>query len=143
MKRLLVLALFLALGVTATACTDSTGPGDSLAGTYTLRSINGATAFPILVYQDADVSSEVVSAQIVLDAAGNYQGTTRWRDTYFGTQPQVSDESSIGIWTLSGSQIALTDRDYPNDPYYGTVSGGTITLTDFTTGVGYTLVYSK
>src|SRR5260370_20868 len=85
-KRLLRLAMFLALATTAVSCTDSTGPGDSLSGTYTLSTINGVTP-PVLVYQDASVRSEVVAAQIVLDAAGNYQGTTRYRDTYTGQQP--------------------------------------------------------
>ena len=142
MKRLLSLAMFFALATAAVSCTDSTGPGDSLAGTYTLRTVNGATP-PVLVYQDASVRSEVVSAQIVLDAAGNYQGTTRYRDTYTGQQPQLVDDVIIGYWTLSGNQLQLTDRDFPNDPYLATVSGGTITLSDFTTSSGYVLVYSK
>ena len=142
MKRLLALALSLAFGLTATACTDSTGPGTSLAGTYTLRTVNGTTP-PVQVYQDASVRSEVVLGQIELDAAGNYQGITRYRDTYTGQQPVLVDETIIGYWTLSGNQIALTDRDFPNDPYIGTVSGGTITLTDYSTGTGFTLVYSK
>ena len=143
MKRLLVLALSLALGLSATACTDSTGPGSAVAGTYVLRSINGSQLFPITVYQDATVASEVVSGQIVLDANGNYQGTTRYRDTYTNSQPILVDESIIGYWTLSGNQIALTDRNFPNSPYIGTASGNTITLTDYSTGAGFTLVYSK
>ena len=142
MKRLLSLAMFFALATTAVSCTDSTGPGDSLSGTYTLSTINGVTP-PVLVYQDASVRSEVVAAQIVLDAAGNYQGTTRYRDTYTGQQPQLVDDVITGYWTLSGNQLALTDNQYPNDPYIATVSGGTITLTDYTTGSGYVLVYSK
>ena len=143
MKRLLVLALGLALGTTATACVDSTGPGSAVAGTYFLRSINGSQAFPITVYQDASVRSEVVSGQIVLDANGNYQGTTRYRDTYFPSQPILVDESIFGYWTLSGNQISLTDQNFPQDPYIGAVSGNTITLTDYSTGSAYTLVYSK
>ena len=142
MKRLLSLALFAALAASAVSCSDSTGPGDSLAGTYTLRSINGVTP-PVVTYQDASVREEVVSGQILLDAAGNYQGTTRYRDTYTGSQPQLVDDVTTGYWTLSGNQIALTDQDYPNDPFYGTVSGNTITLVDNSGGINFTLVYSK
>ena len=142
MKRLLVLALSMALALTGTACTDSTGPGASLAGTYTLQTVNGI-APPVVVYQSTQVTSEVVAGQIVLDAAGNYQGTTRWRDTYIGAQPVLSDDVITGYWTLSGNQLALTDRNYPNDPYLATVSGNTITFTDYSTGSAATLVYSK
>jgi hypothetical protein len=141
-KRLLSLALFAALAVSGASCSDSTGPGDSLAGTYTLRSINGVNP-PVLIYQDATVSSEVVSGQILLDAAGNYQGTIRYRDTYTGSQPQLSDDLTTGYWSLSGNQIALTDNNFPNDPFIGVVSGNTITLTDNTGGSSFTLVYSK
>ncbi len=142
MKRLLVIALSLALGLTATACTDSTSPGASLAGTYQLRTISGATP-PVVIYQDASVTSEVVSGLIALDANGNYQSSTRYRDTYAGSQPQLVDENGTGYWTLSGNQIALTDVQYPNDPSYGTVSGSTITLVDRSSGVTFTLTYSR
>jgi len=55
----------------------------------------------------------------------------------------LSDDVIIGYWTLSGNQLALTDRNYPNDPYIATVSGNTITFTDYSTGSAATLVYSK
>jgi hypothetical protein len=141
-KRLLSLALFAALATSAISCSDSTGPGDSLAGTYTLQSVNGLTP-PVIISQDASLTSEVVSGQLVLDAAGNYQGVTRFRDTFTGSQPQLTDETTIGFWTLSGNQIALTDRNFPNDPFVGVVSNNTITLTDNSTGDNFTLVYSK
>lgn len=142
MKRLLAMALSLALGLSATACVDSTSPSATLAGNYSLRTINGAVP-PVTVYQDASVRSEVVSGLISLDANGNYQSTTRYRDTYTGSQPVLVDENATGYWTLSGSQITLTDLQYPNDPFYGTVNGGTITLVDRSSGVTFTLTYSK
>ena len=141
MKRLLVLALTLAFGLGATSCSDSTGPGSDIAGVYSLRTVNGITP-PIIIYQDATVRVEVIAGEIVLDANGNYQGTTRYRTTQ-GAFSEIEDDVIIGYWTLSGNQIALTDRDYPNDPYIGTISGNTITLSDFGGGGSYTEVYSR
>ena len=138
MKRLLVLALSLALGITATACTDATGPGGALAGNYSLLTVNGV-APPYAVENSATLYSEVVQATIVLEANGNYTGVTRFRDTYPGQQPVLVDETTIGYWTLSGNQLALTEQGFPNAPNYGTVSGNRITISDF----GFTLVYSK
>jgi hypothetical protein len=140
-KRLLVLALTLAFGLGAASCADSTGPGSSLAGVYTLRTVNGITP-PITIYQDAGLRLEVLAGEIVLDANGNYQGTTRYRETEGGFQ-DVYDDTIIGYWTLSGNQIALTDRDFPNDPYIGTVNGNTITFSDFGAGGTYTEVYTR
>lgn len=138
MKRLLVLALALALGVTATACSDSTSPGASIAGTYSLQTINGQP-LPVVVNSSGSPYSEVLSSQISLDANGNYNSLTRYRDTYPGGLPNLVDVSATGYWTLSGSQITLTEIGYPNDPSYGTISGNRITFVDF----GFTLVYTR
>ena len=136
MKRLLVLALSIALGLTATACTDSTGPGASLAGTYTLQSVNGSRSAggggP-----EHPVTSEVVPGRSCWTRTGNYQGTTRYRDTYSGAQPVLSDDVITGYWTLSGNQIALTRiATIRMIPTSATVSGNTITLTDYSDRIG-------
>lgn len=138
MKRLPVLALSLALGFTATACSDSTGPGDSLSGTYSLQSINGAP-LPVVVENSSQLYSEVILAQIVLNAEGSYSSLTRYRDTYPQQQPILVDERFTGFWTLSGNQITLTETGFPNDPTYGTISNNRITISDF----GFTLVYVR
>jgi hypothetical protein len=140
-KRLLVLALTLAFGLGATSCSDSTGPGSNLAGVYTLRTVNDITP-PVTIFQSSTLRIEVLAGEIQLDANGNYQGTTRYRETSGGFQ-DVYDDTIVGYWTLSGNQIALTDRDFPNDPYIGTISGNTITLTDFGSGGAYTQVYTR
>jgi hypothetical protein len=142
MKRLLVLALTLAFGLGATSCSDSTGPGSAVAGVYTLRNVNGITP-PVTIYQDATFRVDVLAGEIVLDANGNYQGTTRYQEFDRGIAQQPYNETIVGYWTLSGNQIALTDRDYPNDPYIGTIDGNTITLSDFGAGGTYTEVYSR
>jgi hypothetical protein len=142
MKRLLVLALTLAFGLGATSCSDSTGPGSAVAGVYMLRNVNGITP-PVTIYQDATYRVDVLAGEIELDANGNYRGTTRYQEFDHGIAQQPYDETIVGYWTLSGNQIALTDRDFPNDPYVGTINGNSITLSDFGAGGTYTEVYSR
>jgi hypothetical protein len=137
-KRPLVLALSLSLGLGAAACADTTGPGGALAGTYTLQTVNGFP-LPAVVQNNAALYSEVVAAQIVLEANGNYSGLTRYRDTYPGQLPVLVDDNTTGYWTLSGNQITLTQLRYSNDPSYGTVSSNRLTLHD----LGFTLVYTR
>jgi hypothetical protein len=132
-KRLLSLALFAALATTAVSCTDSTGPGSSIAGTYTLRSIGG-------VQPPVQLSGyQVVSSQIVLDAAGNYAGFTTEVDN-LGRQTSYRID---GYWTVSGNQIYLYDQTQPNFPYVGTITNSTITIYAANSGSGYDEVYSK
>jgi hypothetical protein len=139
MKRLLVLAMALATTLTAASCSDSTGPAGSLAGTYSLSSINGVTP-PVIVSggPSTGFTEEVIGGSIVLDTQGNYTGTIRYRDTYTNQQPTVFDDTIYGYWTLSGSQLTLTDSA-TGIQYFGTVSGNTITLNNG----GYTEMYSK
>jgi hypothetical protein len=124
--------------LTAVGCSDSTGPAGSLAGTYSLNSVNGVTP-PIFVIggPGSTYTEEVIGGSIVLDTQGNYTGTTRYRDTNAGQQT-VFDDTIIGYWTLSGNSLTLTDSQ-TGDQYIGTVSGNTITLSNS----GYTEVYSK
>jgi uncharacterized lipoprotein NlpE involved in copper resistance len=138
MRRLLVLAMALATTLTAAGCSDSTGPGDSLAGTYSLRTVNN-TQVPVTVISGGGYSLEVLSGSIALDAQGNYTGTVRYRETDVGQAPVQYDDTIYGYWTLSGNTLTLTDSQ-TGDQYFGTVSGSTITLSD---GSGYTEVYTK
>ena len=141
MKRLLVLALTVAFGLGATSCSDSTGPGSNLAGTYTLRSVNGVTP-PVTLYQSGSERLEVLGGEIRLDANGNYQGITTYRETS-GAFQDVYDDTIVGYWSLSGNQISLSDADFPNDPYIGTINGNSITLSDFSGGVTITQVFTR
>jgi hypothetical protein len=137
MRRLLVLAMALTTTLTAVGCSDSTGPAGSLAGTYSLRSVNGSQP-PVTIISGGGYSLEVLSGNIVLDAQGNYTGTVRYRETEPGLQPVQYDDTIIGYWTLSGNELTLTDSQ-TGDKYFATVSGSQITLSDGT----YTEVYSK
>ena len=129
MKRLLVLVLSLAL--TAAACTDSTGPGDSLAGTYQLESVNGAS-LPVTICGQGPCY-DILSADITLFSNGRYQSTNRYRD---GT------ESADGTWLLSGNNLALIDS-FDGYESYATVSGRRLTFSVPSGNGFYTAVYSR
>jgi hypothetical protein len=132
-KRLFRLALFAALATTAVSCTDSTGPGSAIAGTYTLRSIGG-TAPPVLVN-----GYTVIAGQITLDAAGNFTGITTMQQSN-GVQ---FDDRIDGYWTVSGNQIALYDQLDQNNPYIGTITNNSITILAFSSGSQFDEVYTK
>jgi len=100
--------------------------------------VNGVTP-PVTVIATTGYSLDVLAGSIVLDEQGNYTGTIRYRETYSGSAPTQYDDTIFGYWALSGNQLTLTDSS-TGDQYFGTVSGGTITLTD---GSGYTESYSK
>jgi hypothetical protein len=138
MRRLLVLATILATTLTAAGCSDTTNPANSLAGTYTLRTVNNVQV-PVTVSASPGFTSEVLAGSIELDAQGNYIGTITYRDTYSGQQPTVYNDTIIGYWSLSGNQLTLVDSQ-TGAQYFATVSGSTITLSD---NSGYTEVYSK
>jgi hypothetical protein len=132
-KRLLSLALLAVLATGAVSCADSTGPGTAIAGTYTLRSVGG-TQPPVQLS-----GYQIISSQIVLDAAGNYSGFTVERDN-FGTQTSYRID---GYWSVSGNQIYLYDQNFPNDPYVGSIDNDTIVIYSNDSGSGYDEIYQK
>jgi hypothetical protein len=131
-KRLLSLALFAVLATTAVSCADSTGPGTAIAGTYTLQSVGGVQP-PVQLN-----GYQVISSQIVLDAAGNYSSFTTERNN-LGTQTYEID----GYWTVSGNQIFLYDQNFPTDPYIGQISNNTIIIYANNSGSGYDEIYAR
>ena len=131
MKRLLVLALFLVMGVAATSCTDSTNPSDSLAGTYSLRSVNGSS-LPVTICPQSSPCYQVLSAEISLDTYGNYQSISRYSD---------GNESATGTWSLSGNQLTLIDS-FDGYASTATVSGSSLAFTNLS-GSTYSAVYTK
>jgi hypothetical protein len=142
-KRFLVLALAAALSVTASACSDTTSPGAVLAGTYTLRTVNNQQP-PVIIYADPTGTQELLGGQIRLDQNGNYTDVVTLRDTPPGGSPGPAYDDTInGYWSLSGNTLTLTDVNDPNNPYFATVSNGSLIFTNYASGTQYTVVYSK
>ena len=102
MKRLLVLALSMALGLTGTACTDSTGPGASLAGTFGLERLDfaldaaGNVAGLHAIAAEAGAAADWQLQQLA--PAPGLCGALAWRGPpmricSFCAEPRILDES--------------------------------------------------
>ena len=118
------LAMF-ALATTLAACSvDSTGPNGSVAGTYTLRTINGST----LPYTFSG-GLRLISDDLTLYGDGTYRDVSRY-DT-------GSDRVEQGNFTSYNG--ALTFESEFGDVYQGSVSGDVLTQIVN----GYTQVFER
>jgi hypothetical protein len=137
-KRLLVAALSLALVGTGAACnSDSTGPGASLAGTYTLRTVNNQS--PPVTLCDNLGCFAVLGGQLQLDANGNFVNQLQLQNQ---GSASAYTQTTAGYWVVSGNQISFVDNP-DNVTLNGSVSNSTITIIDTSTGVAVPLVYTR
>ena len=124
MRRLLLLALPLAL----MACgSDTETPGvtvASLAGTWNLTTANG-TALPFTISNTAAAKVELLSAQVVVTATGAFTGAESVRTTPNGQAPQTASLPLAGTISLSGSLVTVTITGS------GSASGTLISSTQF------------
>ena len=141
MRRLLAVLVVLAL----TAC-DSGGPaavigtggsGSGLTGTYTLRTVNGAT--PPAVYRTQGTTSyEILDDAFSIGASGSWTEVGHVRVTVNGGEPIASTLSDAGTYTTTSNSITLTSTA-AGTSFTMVLGDGTMTLTN----ASYVLVYSK
>jgi len=120
---------------------DSTGP--SVAGNYTLRTVNGANV-PAVVFQDAQEKDELTSGNINLSSSNSWTGllTVRVTDVPSGQTLNFSAPAN-GTFTTSGNSITLTDAA-DGSQLTGTVGGGTLSISgDIGLGTVITLVFQR
>lgn len=126
----------LALALAAACGSDSaTNVQASIAGTYSLRTING-TPMPFILAQTGANKTEVTDDAITLNNGGTWTESGHYRTTTNG----VATTSSVvdaGTYTLNGTAITLTSAN--TGVASGTVSGSTLTVVD----QGLSAVYSK
>jgi hypothetical protein len=134
MRRLVSLAL--ALTIVACSNDSTTEPTNaSVAGTWTLQTINGAP-LPFTVSSLGTTKIEAVSAVFVVSANGTWTGSSQTRTTVSG-QASTSTTPDAGTYTLSGSTIALRSNDGTVET--GTISGNTLVAVES----GFTFVFTK
>lgn len=128
----------LALSAVVAACSDSSGP-DSVAGTYTLRSVN-QMPLPYLIANETSggftFKVEVISGNIALKADNTFTTVGTVRQT-LGSTVSTDVTNETGTYTISGSALTLTLASGEVTP--ATLTGGTITLVT----QGVTLVFGK
>jgi hypothetical protein len=129
--------LLLVIGALGISCGggDSTGPNDSVAGTYSLRTVNGSN-LPYIVVQIGADKVELTSDILTLSEAGSFtELTTFWTTT--NGQVTTSTESDAGSFTLNGTAASFVFNSGTSGT--GTISGGTITVALS----GFSFVYRK
>jgi len=134
MRSLISLAL-----VILVACGDdsTTAPtNDSVAGTWSLQSING-TGLPYVVFQIGADKVELVSDVVVAVASGAFTQTTVVRTTTSG-QVTTESQADAGTWSLNGTAVTF---QFNGDGTTGTgsISGNTMTIAES----GFAFVYRK
>ena len=134
MRRLiacLALALFAGCGGDSV-----TGPtAESVSGTWTLQTINGAH-LPFIIAQSGADKIEVTSDVITVVSGGTFTQLTQFRTTVDGVATDDATDDH-GTWKLKGTALTFTFSD--NTSGTATVSENTLTVTD----EGTTLVYTK
>jgi hypothetical protein len=102
MRRFLLTVAAAATALTGAACTDSTGLGSNVTGSYELRTINGQ-ALPV------QLSSETIEGAVLeIDSDGRFVETIQFRE--FGV-PLSTQQDFFGTWERNGSEIRFDYDD--------------------------------
>lgn len=134
--------LILALGTLALlACGDSTGPVQSLNGTYDLQTVNGAS-LPVTVSNDGFTREDLLADAITVSGgsstSGSFSEVSTLRDTDLQTGgSNTFPDSHFGTYFINGTAVTFTFSD--GTMANGTISGGTLTVVD----TGLSLVYTQ
>ena len=113
----------------------STSPGASIAGAYSLTTVNGAP-LPFVVTQAGTYKYEITAETYTLAAGGAYTEVLTDRTTSNGAVT-TSTKTDAGRWSTNGTSITLTSPAL--GAVSGTVSGNTLSLTS----QGNTKVFTK
>ena len=140
MRRTLATAALALLTLASGACggdDDSTGPNGSIAGTYTLQTINGDPP-PVTLLEFDTYKIEVTGASIVLNTNNTFSATSAFRETDDG-QVTTSNSVCAGTYTRSGSTVTFSEPESINEDcggsYTGTWSNGNTLTVTFDAGV--------
>lgn len=133
------LAKLVTIGLVAfvTACGGDgiSDPGNSVVGTYALKTVNGA-ALPAVIFEADGYKIEVVAASYVLGAAETFSTSATFRETEAGVVTQ-STETTTGTYSVSGTAITFTDSD--GDVFSAVLSGNDLRFSED----GLTAVFTR
>jgi hypothetical protein len=103
MRRFLLTMATAASALTATACSDLTGVGGNIAGTYELRTINGQS---LPVSTQSGQTTEAAVLEVRND--GTFIHIVQYRT--FGI-PLIQEDEFSGTWEQNGSEIRFESDD--------------------------------
>jgi uncharacterized lipoprotein NlpE involved in copper resistance len=110
-----------AIALMACSNDDKTTEPASIAGTYTLQSVNG-TLLPV-ANPASEGGGSAVSGQITLTGSGTYSGSVTFVGNAFGTSFAFS-----GTYVRSGNTLAMHDSGGDNDT--ATIDGSKLTYVE-------------
>jgi len=120
--------------LSAAAC-GSTSPADiNVAGTYKLKTINGAPV-PFVVVNNATAKLEFLDDQIILTPSGKYQQIGHSRTTE-GGQVTTATITSAGTYTRTANEIVLRDG-VDNTATSGNILENSLYVTHFGLAAAY------
>lgn len=136
LRRLIPLvALAVAVGCGSDSTTAPTVA--SLAGTWTLQSVNGAP-LPFTLSQTSTEKDELLSDVVTASANGTYSETLQVRETV-GTQVVTVSSTDAGTFSVNGTAVTLSSNQIGNS--FGALSNNNNTLT--LTEEGFVWVFVK
>lgn len=120
------------------AVAEGVSSSDSMAGSYSLRSVNGQS-LPYILAKTTAKQNEWMADIITFSSDGTYIQESTIRSTAFGIAATAIKKES-GTWTRSGTEITLRSTSNSRQPSAtATFSDGTMTLVSG----GVALIYKK
>lgn len=105
-------ASFVVLAVSA-ACggggDSPTGPSASIAGTYSLSSVNGS-APPVILFTEGTYTLRVTSGNFVVNTNNTFSATTTYQETEAG-QTSSTTETCTGTYTRNSNSLAFSEAE--------------------------------
>jgi hypothetical protein len=117
--------LFACLTLAAACGGDSTGPGASPVGSYSLRTLNGQIG-PWTISQTATQRIEWLSSTVTLNGDGTYSENTQLR-TQTSSSTTTSTVAALGTYIVNGNAVTTTTTSGGRLTYAW--SGNTLTAT--------------
>ena len=102
MRRFFALFAILFVAVLS-GCSDSTGPNASIAGAYSLRTINGAS-LPFIEYEEPGYREELTAEVLTVNDGGTFSLTSTYRVTDSGVIETFND-TETGTFTRNGTAV--------------------------------------
>lgn len=119
-KRFLALVAMAAFS----ACSDSSGPNESVTGSYALISIN-TVPLPVVFFVDQFVTFRITSGNVTLNSNNTFSSSGTYQQTPAGGGPTTTaTETCAGTYTMTGNAITFTEANSAN-PNCGGVYNGT------------------
>lgn len=133
MRRLIPLILAIAVACGSDSPTQPTNA--SIAGTWSLTSVNGS-GLPFVMSQTANDKVELVGDVVTATPTGTYTEVFSFRETLNGVVTTTSEPDN-GTYTINGNAITLNSST--NGSITGALSGNTFTLID----QGFVFLFTK